>query len=126
MNRIYVILRLYMNFFQPLMKLVHKTKNGATVHKVYGRAQTPYQRLLRWGIMSDAKRSELAAIYAGLNPILLLSRLNENLESLWKLADRPTPRRGKSTEHYTSVTPHYDAMTYSSVTVLFDVTRRKR
>jgi hypothetical protein len=111
LNRIYVILRLYVNFFQPSMKLVHKTRNGAKVHKVYDQAQTPYQRLLRWGILSDAKRRELAAIYAGLNPILLLSQLNENLESLWKLADRPTPRRSKSAGHYTSVTPNYDAMT---------------
>lgn len=111
LNRIYTILRLYVNFFQPSMKLVHKTRHGAKVHKVYDQAQTPYQRLLRSGVLTKAKRHELLAVYNGLNPMLLLRQLNENLESLWKLADHPTPRHGKTTNHNTSVTPNSDAMT---------------
>jgi len=111
LNRIYTILRLYVNFFQPSMKLVHKTRHGAKVHKVYDQAQTPYQRLLRSGVLTEAKRHELLAVYNGLNPMLLLRQLNENLESLWKLADHPTPRHGKTTNHNTSVTPNSDAMT---------------
>jgi hypothetical protein len=35
LNRIYDDLRLYVNFFQPVMKLVKKTRQGAKVHKVY-------------------------------------------------------------------------------------------
>jgi hypothetical protein len=111
LNRIYTILRLYVNFFQPSMKLVHKRRHGAKVHKVYDQAQTPYQRLLRSGVLTKAKRHELLAVYNGLNPMLLLRQLNENLESLWKLADHPTPRHGKTTNHNTSVTPNSDAMT---------------
>ena len=111
LNRIYTILRLYVNFFQPSMKLVHKTRHGAKVHKVYDQAQTPYQRLLRSGVLTEAKRHELLAVYNGLNPMLLLRQLNENLESLWKLADHPTPRQGKTTNHNTSVTPNSDAIT---------------
>ena len=61
LNRIYTILRLYVNFFQPSMKLVHKTRHGAKVHKVYDQAQTPYQRLLRSGVLTKAKRHELLA-----------------------------------------------------------------
>lgn len=37
--------RLYFNFFQPLMKLVSKTRDGAKVRKVYDKARTPYRRL---------------------------------------------------------------------------------
>ena len=81
------------------------------MHKVYDQAQTPYQRLLRSGVLTEAKRHELLAVYNGLNPMLLLRQLNENLESLWKLADHPTPRHGKTTNHNTSVTPNSDAMT---------------
>ena len=43
---VYLTLRHYANFFQPTMKLVSKTRQGAKVHKVYDTAKTPYQRLL--------------------------------------------------------------------------------
>ncbi len=71
------------------MKLVAKTRHGAKVHKVYDTARTPYQRLLDSGILTEAKRQELAATYHGLNPVLLLKQINQNLEHLWDLAERP-------------------------------------
>jgi hypothetical protein len=107
LNRVYNILRRYVNFFQPSMKLVAKTRSGAKVHKVYDTALTPYQRLLRSGVLTEEKRHELAAIYHGLNPVLLLEELNGNLERLWTLADYPTSPRGKGN---ISVTPISDAM----------------
>jgi hypothetical protein len=55
LNHIYDLLRLYVNFFQPTMKLVAKTRDGAKVYKVYDRAQTPYQRVLAAGILAEAK-----------------------------------------------------------------------
>ena len=72
LNRVYNLLRLYVNFFQPVMKLVSKTRHGAKVHKVYDTAQTPYQRLLKSDVLTETKRQELAATYHGLNPVLLL------------------------------------------------------
>ena len=88
MERIYTIARLYINFFQPTMKLWYKTRDGAKVYKVYEKAKTPYRRLLEWGVLSENKQAELAAVYDGLNPVLLLHQLNGNLEQLWRLADR--------------------------------------
>ena len=88
LNRIYNLTRLYVNFFQPVMKLVEKTRHGAKVHKVYETAQTPYQRLLKSGVLTEAKQQELAAMYYGLNPVSLLKQINETLECLWKLAER--------------------------------------
>ena len=46
----------YMNFFQPTMKLQHKSRTGARVHKVYDTAKTPYQRLLERGVLSAEER----------------------------------------------------------------------
>ena len=89
LNRLYDVLRLYVNFFQPTMKLAAKTRHGARVHKVYDTARTPYQRLLESGVLTPARQAELAAIYHGLNPVFLLSQINNHLEQLWKLADRP-------------------------------------
>jgi hypothetical protein len=88
LGRIYNLVRLYINFFQPTMKLLSKTRHGAKVYKVYESALTPYQRLIKLDILSQEKQAELAAIYRGLNPVTLLKQLNDNSEQLWKLADR--------------------------------------
>ena len=94
LERLYACLRLYVNFFQPTMKLWSKSRHGAKVHKVYETAQTPYQRLSRSGLLSEAKASELAAIYRGLNPVVLLHQISGHVEILWRLAERasPTPK----------------------------------
>ncbi len=90
LGRVYDLIRLYINFFQPTMKLVSKTRHGAKVHKVYDTAQTPYQRLLQTGVLTEARKTELSATYHGLNPVLLLKQINGNLEKLWQLAEHPT------------------------------------
>jgi hypothetical protein len=105
LERVYNLVRLYINFFQPTMKLVSKTRHGAKVYKVYDKAQTPYQRLLRATILTNAKKVELATTYASLNPKLLLQQINDNLEKLWKLAARPLGNR------------NYDAIRRVSVTI---------
>jgi len=89
LGRVYNLVRLYINFFQPTMKLVSKTRHGAKVCKVYDTAQTPYQRLLQGGALTETKKTELAATYQGLNPVRLLRQINGNLEQLWQLAQRP-------------------------------------
>jgi hypothetical protein len=88
LGRIYNLVRLYINFFQPTMKLISKTRHGAKVHKEYEAAQTPYRRLLKLGVLSEVKQAELAAIYQGLNPVRLRQQINDNLEKLWQLAER--------------------------------------
>ena len=111
LDRIYYLLRLYVNFFQPVMKLVTKTRHGARVHKVYDTARTPYQRLLEAGVLTEGKQAELAGIYHGLNPVLLLRQINENLEHLWKLAEHLASQYGKTKTPGISVTGIYEATT---------------
>jgi len=89
LRRVYDLVRLYINFFQPTMKLISKSRHGAKVHKVYDIARTPYQRLVSAGILTEAKRADLAATYHGLNPVKLLKQINATLEQLWQTAKRP-------------------------------------
>jgi len=89
LGRVYDLVRLYINFFQPTMKLVSKTRRGAKVHKVYDTARTPYQRLVQAGVLTAAKQSELSATYHVLNPVKLLKQINDNLEQLWRMAKVP-------------------------------------
>jgi hypothetical protein len=88
LNRIYYLLRLYVNFCQPTMKLLSKTRHGSKVYRLYDVAQTPYQRVLKSKVLSDLKRENLHTIYSHLNPVRLLKQINDNVESLWKLRER--------------------------------------
>jgi hypothetical protein len=88
LDDIYILLRLYINFFQPVMKLVDKTRHGARVYKVFDKAKTPYQRLLASGTLTDGKTLELSSIYQALNPAKLLKQIRRETEHLWTLAER--------------------------------------
>jgi len=88
LDTVYCALRLYVNFFQPVLKLITKSRHGAKVRKIYDTAQTPYQRLLNSGTLTEQKKQELAAIYAALNPIVLLRQIRQVAQHLWTLAER--------------------------------------
>jgi len=92
LQRVYRLARLHVNFFQPVEKLVSKTRQGARTHRVYDRAQTPYQRLWASGILAPETRRELDALYQSLNPLQLRRELERELDRLWTLA-APDPHR---------------------------------
>ena len=52
LTELYRAARLYVNCFQPSMKLLSKKRDGAKVTRKYDAAQTPYQRLLGSGTPS--------------------------------------------------------------------------
>jgi len=85
---VYALLRLYINFFQPVSKLIRKSRHGAKVHKVYDTARTPYQRLLRNGVLTEDKKRELADMYGALNPVTLLKEIRQSVDHLCTLAER--------------------------------------
>ncbi|HEX6555954.1 MAG TPA: hypothetical protein VF026_24565 [Ktedonobacteraceae bacterium] len=47
LTELYRALRLYVNCFQPSMKLLSKQRDGKKVRYMYGPAKTPLQRLLQ-------------------------------------------------------------------------------
>lgn len=78
----------YMNFFQPVMKIVSKTRRGDRVHKTYDAAQTPHQRLLKYDILSEKKHENLHRVYQSPDPATLIDRINYSLDKLWSLEDK--------------------------------------
>lgn len=76
-------LRLYKNFFQPVMKLVKKERVGGCPHRQYDEPQTPYQRLLESGQLSAEQAKELQRIYQSLNPADLKRRIDKKLSALF-------------------------------------------
>ena len=91
LERVYGLVRLYANFFQPALKLVGKERQGAKVRKRYDVARTPYQRVLAYGIADPGKAAHLAELYRSLNPVRLRAQVEAALEELWPLAARPHP-----------------------------------
>jgi hypothetical protein len=82
LNAIYRILRLYTNFFQPVMKLHEKIRTGSKLTRRYDTPCTPYKRLLAHPDISQNIKDTLTAQYATLNVIALkreLSRLQQTL-----------------------------------------------
>ena len=87
LRAVHELLRLYVNFFQPIRKLVSKERDGARVVKRYDQAQTPYRRLVACGALPPERSAALTAQYQRLNPLRLRADLHTCLDALWKLAD---------------------------------------
>jgi len=68
LNELYARLRLYTNFFQPVMKLIRKERVGAKVKKTCDRPCTPYQWLASSSALSQHAKQQLRTQYASLNP----------------------------------------------------------
>lgn len=84
LNRLYVQLRLYTNYFQSSMKLVKKERTGSRVRKWYDEAQTPYQRVLASSEVSEVQKAAIRKVYRSLD----LGRLKEELERLQGMLER--------------------------------------
>jgi hypothetical protein len=97
LQRLYRLVRLHTNFFQPVQKLLSKTREDAKVRRVYDRAQTPYQRLAASGALAPEKQQELARLYASLNPLRLRREIDLGLEQLWSLAVGPGTNNTRTT-----------------------------
>ena len=82
--QLYRVLRKYVNFFQPSLKLIQKERTGAKVSKKYDKAKTPYQRILLSTHISQAKKELLRDEYQRLDPVDLLRQLEMLQDQLWQ------------------------------------------
>jgi hypothetical protein len=78
------LVELYVNFFQPVMRLKSKQRIGSRVKKTYDTAKTPYQRLLNSGILNEEQKEKLQKLYDSLNPMDLKRKINKLTEKLNK------------------------------------------
>jgi len=89
LTELYRALRLYVNCFQPSMKLQTKQREGSKLRRTYDQAQTPMQRLLASGVLPFNKQQELLAITEALDPLRLLQQLEHLQKALWRHAVKP-------------------------------------
>jgi hypothetical protein len=85
LGSIYSDLRLYINFFQPVLKLVAKERvDGKTIH-TYDQAKTPFRRVLALDSLPVEIKARLADQYLHLNPVALRTSIDTKVALLWKI-----------------------------------------
>jgi hypothetical protein len=77
-------LRLYKNFFQPVMKLESKERINGKIHKKQGQAMTPFKRLLESPAVPETTKAQLQKLYASLNPAKLKRNIDATLSQLYR------------------------------------------
>lgn len=82
LNELYSVLRVYLNYFQPLMKLEMKKRIGSKIVKKYDKPKTPYQRIIEMANIDEAIKREMRKIYQGLNPFELKRKINRLQDEL--------------------------------------------
>src|SRR5689334_20284593 len=92
LNELYSKLRLYTNYFQPVMKLMEKQRLGSRVKKKYDRARTPYERVLASSAVSEEKKQRLKQEYEAINPAQIKREITRLQDELIKMSSK----KGKS------------------------------
>jgi hypothetical protein len=95
LRALYRVLRFYVNFFQPQMKLVSKTRDGAKLTKRFDPARTPYQRILESSYVSEDAKRALEETYLALNPAQLKRDLGACQDQLLMIAAKKPPKTGR-------------------------------
>jgi len=76
-------LRLFKNFFQPVIKLVSKERIRGRIHRKYDIARTPCQRVMESTEFAENRKQELEKIYLSLNPAQLKRDIDRKLDRLY-------------------------------------------
>ena len=86
-------LRLFKNFFQPVMKLERKERIGGNVKRKYAAPKTPYQRLIESRQFPEERKRKLRKLYLSLNPALLKRNIDRKIDLLLKVYQSKTRRQ---------------------------------
>ncbi len=85
LSSIYSDLRLYINFFQPVLKLISKQQVDEKVILSYDQATTPFRRVLAIDSIPVQIKARLTDQYFHLNPVALRSSIDSKVALLWKI-----------------------------------------
>ena len=78
-------LRLYKNFFQPVMKLKEKIRDKGKVHRKYDNPLTPYQKIMDSEQIAQETKEKLTQLYRTLNPAELKRGIHKKIHLLFKV-----------------------------------------
>jgi hypothetical protein len=76
-------LPLYMNLFQPSVKLLKTKCKGSRKNRLYSRPLTPLDRLLSSEHIDQSQKEKLIALRESLDPFELAKTVNQKLQQIW-------------------------------------------
>lgn len=85
LRSVYIDLRLYINFFQPVLKLVGKERVDGRTIRTYDKAITPFRRVLALDTIPLEVKARLTNQFVQLNPVALRNSIDEKVAILWKI-----------------------------------------
>ena len=94
-------MRLYKNFFQPVMKLVSKERIGGRIKRQYGTPMTPYQNLIQSKQLSKEAEEQLMQVYHPLNPATLKRDIDAKITKLIQTHEAKKATQGTSLHRHT-------------------------
>jgi len=100
LNQLYSHLRLYTNYFQPVMKLKEKIRMGSKVKKRYDQPRTPYHRVLESPLVEKEHKKKLNQEYAKLNPAELRRQISSLQIKLRKLTAKENLKKRNQKQNY--------------------------
>lgn len=115
---------LFMNLFQPSVKLQKVIRKGSRKKRVYDGPQTPLDRLLSSKHADKERLAEFVTLRESLDPFSLSERLNEKLERIWSLAHyraKPSDKKEKEGEKIEGLSP-VEKETLESIAQVFGIT----
>lgn len=88
-------LRLFLNYFQPSVKLLARTRTGSRVKRTYDVPQTPLERLIALGTLSAQQLTALRAERERLDPFVLSAAIDAKIRRILSVPPRPEISRSR-------------------------------
>jgi hypothetical protein len=82
---VYEYLHVYINFFQPVMKLIKKERIDGKIVKSYDLTMSPYRRVLASETVAFSHKASLSNLYIQQNPVTLRNNIDLIVGKLWKI-----------------------------------------
>jgi hypothetical protein len=97
MNRLYRNeLRLLLNYFQPSVKLVKRTRVGSRIRRIYDAPKTPFQRLVELNALLPERVAAMKAEQQGLDRFALAAAVEAAVVAVLSIPSSPVQRRVSS------------------------------
>ena len=84
-NQLYLKLSDYQNFFQSVMRLKSKERDGAHMKRIYFKATTAYQKVMEHPKISEKTKDKLKEKFLSLSPKKLLEEIEILTEKLYRI-----------------------------------------
>lgn len=112
-------LRLYKNFFQPIIPLMVKERIGGHIRRRYGEPKTPYQRIMENKDIPREIKTNLTTQYDALNPAELKRRIKQHQDMLYRAYQKKQQRGTELTpkvDHFKKLTPRSSPFLFAEPT----------